>query len=261
MYHENTNKKLQIVFNELLVLSPTLKSLFLSIIQSSKMILIAVVEDEESLSEMIRLNLELEGYSVSLFNNGLEANKSFNNSLNYDLIILDVMLPGMDGVQICKNIRKNSTVPVLFLSAKGTTNDRIEGLKSGGNDYLPKPFDLEELLLRIAVLTKNTQKDDTETRIGNFRVNFKTYTITNLQNNQDQLLTKKEIDLIALFCQKEGEVISRSEILDKVWGKDQFPTTRTIDNYILQLRKTFEDNPKEPSYFHSIRGVGYKFTK
>jgi two-component system alkaline phosphatase synthesis response regulator PhoP len=225
------------------------------------MIHIAVVEDEESLSEMIRLNLELEGYEVTLFTNGQEANNSFEQSLVYDLLILDVMLPGMDGIQICKNVRKHSIVPILFLSAKGTTNDRIEGLKSGGNDYLPKPFDLEELLLRIAILTKNTNNEEVETRIGDFKVNFKTYTITNLANNQDQLLTKKEIDLIVLFCQKEGEVISRSEILDKVWGRDQFPTTRTIDNYILQLRKTFEDNPKEPKYFHSIRGVGYKFTK
>lgn len=226
----------------------------------SRMKHIAIVEDEESLSEIIRLNLELEGYEVTLFKHGKVANDAFEKSIQYDLLILDVMLPGMDGIQLCRNVRRKSLVPILFLSAKGTTNDRIEGLKSGGNDYLPKPFDLEELLLRVAILTKNTAKEEVEKHIGSFKVNFKTYAITNLETNQEDLLSKKEIDLIALFCEKEGEVISRSEILDKVWGKDQFPTTRTIDNYILQLRKIFEVNPKDPQFFHSIRGVGYKFT-
>lgn len=222
---------------------------------------IAVVEDEESLSEMIKLNLEMEGHSVDLFTNGLKASESFQVDHDYDLVILDVMLPGMDGVRICKGIREYSSVPVLFLSAKGTTSDRIEGLKAGGNDYLPKPFDLEELLLRVAVLTGSSSKEDEEVKIGNFIVNFKTFQVSNSASDESFTLSKKEINLIRLFNQKEGEVVSRAEILDKVWGKDQFPTTRTIDNYILQLRKIFEVNPKEPKYFHSIRGVGYKFTK
>lgn len=222
---------------------------------------IAVVEDEESLAEMIKLNLELDGFEVVHFSDGIEANNSFKTDLSYDLLILDVMLPGMDGVKICKNVRESSQIPILFLSAKGTTSDRIEGLKAGGNDYLPKPFDLEELLLRVAVLTNFKNNDEEEIEIGDYLVNFKTFAVRDLKLNTEQTLSIKEINLIKLFYEKEGEVVSRAEILDKVWGKDQFPTTRTIDNYILQLRKIFEKNPKEPNYFHSIRGVGYKFTK
>jgi two-component system alkaline phosphatase synthesis response regulator PhoP len=222
---------------------------------------IAVVEDEESLLEMITLNLKLEGHEIVSFSDGLVANKSFKDDHEFDLVILDVMLPGMDGVRICRNLREFSSVPVLFLSAKGTTSDRIEGLKAGGNDYLPKPFDLEELLLRVAVLTQSGRKQEEDVSFGDYTVNFKTFEVLNTKTNETFTLAKKEVNLIRLFNQKEGEVVSRAEILDKVWGKDQFPTTRTIDNYILQLRKLFEENPKEPRYFHSIRGVGYKFTK
>lgn len=223
---------------------------------------ICVVEDEGSLADVIRMNLEMEGYEVVHFDNGLKASMHFAEHTEYDLIILDVMLPGMNGVEICRQIRKKSAVPILFLSAKGTTSDRIEGLKAGGNDYLPKPFDLEELLLRIGILTNFTKKDSVEsTQIGNWEVNFKTFVVLNLDKNVEVHLSKKEVALIQLFDEKEGEVIARSEILDKVWGKDQFPTTRTIDNYILNFRKIFEPDPKQPRHFHSIRGVGYKFTK
>ena len=148
----------------------------------------------------------------------------------------------------------------MFLSAKGTTSDRIEGLKAGGSDYLPKPFDLEELLLRVAVLLNMTPKAGEEIiTIGNCQVNFRTFVVVDTISKQETTLSKREVALLQLFYSKQGEVISRTEILDKVWGKDQFPTTRTIDNFILHFRKTFEDNPKEPVYFISVRGVGYKF--
>ncbi len=223
---------------------------------------ICVVEDESSLAEMIRLNLEMEGYEVTHFDDGTKAGAHFAEHLSYDLIILDVMLPGVNGVDLCRQIRKQSAVPVLFLSARGTTSDRIEGLKAGGNDYLPKPFDLEELLLRVAVLTHANRKEPVEVlQIGPWEVNFKTYVVHNTETGTEESLSKKEVALIQLFDEKEGEVISRSEILDKVWGKDQFPTTRTIDNYILNFRKIFEPDPKNPKHFHSVRGVGYKFTK
>lgn len=221
---------------------------------------ICLVEDEESLVEMIALNLELEGYMLTHFANGSDAFADLENGSSYDLYILDVMLPGMDGVTLCKNIRKNSNVPVLFLSAKGTTVDRIEGLKAGGNDYLPKPFDLEELILRVQVLTQGVQEELSELMIGENTVNLKTYEVTNTEGETIGL-SKKEVAMLKLFYEREGEVVSRTEILDKIWGKDQFPTTRTIDNFILNLRKKFEENPREPRYFHSVRGVGYKFTK
>lgn len=225
------------------------------------MIKICVVEDESSIAEMVRLNLELEGYEVTHFDDGAIAKRVFQNEFDFDLIILDVMLPGVNGVDLCIEIRKTSKVPILFLSAKGTTTDRIEGLKAGGNDYLPKPFDLEELLLRVAVLTSNLKNEDAdEIEIGEFTVNFKTFEVKNATSQEKIDLSKREIALIQLFYEKNNEVIPRSEILDRVWGKDQFPTSRTIDNYILNFRKIFEKDPKTPQYFHSIRGVGYKFT-
>lgn len=223
---------------------------------------ICLVEDEASLAEMIRLNLELEGYEVVHWSSGSEAKAHFDEHLDYDLIILDVMLPGVNGVELCRTIRKKSAVPVLFLSAKGTTADRIDGLKAGGNDYLPKPFDLEELLLRVAnLLNINKAELHDQLQIGELEVNFKTFVVSNRQSGDSVNLSKKEVALIQLFLEKEGEVVSRAEILDRVWGKDQFPTTRTIDNFILNFRKIFEPDPKNPRYFHSVRGVGYKFTK
>lgn len=222
---------------------------------------ICLVEDEKNIADLIQLNLELEGYTVTVFNNGMTAKEALGDPDLFDLIILDVMLPEMNGVDLCRFIRTKSNVPVLFLSAKGTTSDRIQGLKAGGNDYLPKPFDLEELLLRVAVLTNNGKQEEEETvQIGSHLVNFKTFVVTNLQTKEDLTLSKKEVGIIKLFNSKRGEVVSRNEILDEVWGTDQFPTTRTIDNFILNFRKIFEEDPRSPKYFHSVRGVGYKFT-
>jgi two-component system alkaline phosphatase synthesis response regulator PhoP len=183
---------------------------------------------------------------------------------SFDLVILDVMLPEVSGLTICKEIRKYSRVPILFLSAKGTTQDRIAGLKLGANDYLPKPFDLEELLLRVQILVEGIEEATTiidKINIGEFSVDFTSYLVSNAQTGEKHDLSKREIDLLKLFNSKQGLVISRDEILDTLWGNDQFPTSRTIDNYILNFRKIFETDPKTPKYFHSIRGVGYKFVK
>lgn len=222
---------------------------------------ICLVEDEKSISELVQLNLELEGYDVTVFDHGGRAKGALTDPNIYDLIILDVMLPEVSGVDICRHIRTLSNVPVLFLSAKGTTGDRIEGLKAGGNDYLPKPFDLEELLLRVGILAQAPATSEEETlQIGNHIVNFKTFEVKNVHTQEEVSLSKKEIGIIKLLWHKKGEVVSRNEILDEVWGADQYPTTRTIDNFILNLRKIFEEDPKSPHYFHSVRGVGYKFT-
>ncbi len=222
---------------------------------------ICIVEDEKSLADLIALNLEIEGYSVSLFSNGRRALESVMDMQNFELIILDVMLPEVSGFELCKAIRKHHSVPILFLSAKGTTEDRVAGLKLGANDYLSKPFDLEELLLRVRNLINLNRKEiATEVIIGNKRVSFSTFEVVNLETKSTLSISKKEKELLKLFIENEGKVISRDELLDKVWGRDQFPTSRTVDNYILALRKIFEPNPKEPIYFHSIRSVGYKFT-
>lgn len=228
------------------------------------MIKVCIVEDERSLAEMIQLNLELEGFKVTTFNKGSDAFKHAKEMATFNLVILDVMLPEVSGLDICAEIRKFSTVPILFLSAKGTTEDRIAGLKHGGNDYLPKPFDLEELLLRVNVLTQksfsNIGKEQKVLTIGNKTIYFDKFEVTDITSNETITLSKKEINLLKLFNSKEGQVISRDEILDVIWGKDLYPTSRTIDNYILLFRKIFEKNPKDPVFFHSIRAVGYKFT-
>jgi two-component system alkaline phosphatase synthesis response regulator PhoP len=224
---------------------------------------ICVIEDELSLSELIKMNLELEGYFVEVITHGTEAFLRAFEMTKFDLVVLDVMLPEVSGLTICKEIRKYSRVPVLFLSAKGTTQDRIVGLKLGANDYLPKPFDLEELLLKVQILVSGVEEEMevplSIMTIGNFQVDFSTFEVMNLQTKSIHTLNKREIELLDFFNKKVGLVVSREEILDALWGNDQFPTSRTIDNYILGFRKLFENDPKNPQFFHSIRGVGYKF--
>lgn len=224
---------------------------------------ICIVEDEQSLRDMISLNLELEGYRVQAFSDGQTAQHIFEQTFHFDLIILDVMLPHISGFDLCRTIRQHSHVPVLFLSAKGTTADRIAGLKLGANDYLVKPFDLEELLLKVQILLNGSvQQDQLDTlQINNKTVNFSTFEVRDAQQNILHTFTKREVQLLELFHEKEGKVVSRQEILDRLWGAEQIPTARTIDNYILAFRKLFEPDPKNPQHFHSIRGVGYKFTR
>ena len=218
---------------------------------------ILLVEDEESLVNVLTLNLEMENYLVDAVGNGQEALEKFDSS--YDLIILDVMLPEVNGFDVCAKIREKSLVPILFISAKGTSLDRITGLKMGADDYLVKPFNLEELLLRIAILINRQipNPEITSFSFGNNYIDFKTYEVN--ANGALITLSKRELALIKLLVSKKNEVISRDEILDKIWGTDKFPTSRTIDNYILNFRKYFEPNPSKPIYFKSLRGVGYKF--
>jgi two-component system alkaline phosphatase synthesis response regulator PhoP len=224
---------------------------------------IALVEDETSLNELIKLNLELEGNSVLSFFNGQEALNNIQKLQKADLVILDIMLPKVSGLELCEKIRQSSDVPILFLSAKGTTADRIAGLKKGGTDYLVKPFDLEELLLKVSILLRSLKVVN---QINTLEINSKTVDFDTFEvrdNNQIlvSVLTKKEVELLRLFASKIGQVVSRDEILDTVWGQDQFPSSRTVDNFIVGFRKLFETDQRNPQFFHSVRGVGYKFVK
>ena len=221
---------------------------------------ICLIEDEENIVELVRLNLELEGFTVRSFQNGMRAKEKIDEVIQHDLIILDVMLPEYSGFDLCKDIRALSDTPILFLSAKGIATDRIHGLKLGANDYLAKPFDLEELILRIRnLVSSKTDQKIKSVQIGEVKVNFSSY---EAHNNGEiiHVFSKREIELLELFNENEGKVVSRDLILDKLWGKDHFPTSRTIDNYILTFRKIFENDPKNPIFFHSVRGVGYRFT-
>ena len=225
---------------------------------------ILLAEDEESLRELIELNLELEGYHVDSVLDGKAALEKTKQA-HYNLAILDVMLPLLDGFAVCESIRlENQELPIIFLTAKNTSADRVLGLKLGADDYLAKPFNLEELLLRVQALIKrgldrSIKSSELESyHFGENKIDFAQYTITTFRG-ETITLTKKEIQLLKLLIDRKGEVVSRKQILEKVWGYDIFPSTRTIDNYILAFRKYFEKNPREPEFFFSIRSVGYKF--
>ncbi len=223
---------------------------------------ILLVENEESIREALRLNLELEGYEVVSTGNGRKALELIQGQ-HFDLLLLDVMLPDVDGFTITEQVRlSNSEVPILILTAKDMAQDRIAGLKKGADDYLTKPFNLEELLLRVHKLVRRSQRVKGEIselfEFGNNKVNFGTFEATTWRG-EDITLTKKEAMLLKLLVERKNEVVSRNQILQAVWGYDVFPSTRTIDNFILAFRKYFEDDPKHPHFFHSIRGIGYKF--
>lgn len=227
---------------------------------------ILLVEDEEHLRSMLKLNFELEGYFVQATDSGRKALQEFRGA-RYDLLVLDVMLPEMDGYTLCETIRlENLTVPVLFLTAKGASGDKVKGLKLGADDYLAKPFNLEELLLRVKALLKRGDKTANVSvtnelyRFGKCTINFLTFEIEDVSGDKQQL-GKREIMLLKLLIDRKGEVVSREQILETVWGVNVYPSTRTIDNYILVFRKYFEENPRTPVHFHSIRGVGYRFTE
>lgn len=224
---------------------------------------ILVVEDEESLRDLLRLNLEMEDYKVVTTSDGFDALKIINGE-NFDLIILDIMLPGMDGLGICETVRlKDTETPILFLSAKGNADDRIRGLKKGADDYLPKPFNLEELILRVSILVERKKKNEgkesalKEYHFGGNYINFEKFEAKGVEG--EFKLTNKEALLLKLLIENKGEVVSREKILQTVWGYNVYPSTRTVDNFILSFRKYFEKNPKEPEYFKSLWGVGYKF--
>jgi two-component system, OmpR family, alkaline phosphatase synthesis response regulator PhoP len=223
---------------------------------------ILIVEDEETLREMLELNLLLEHYQVGVASNGLEGLQKWR-SWQPDLVVLDVMMPLMSGFELCRTMRaEQSRTPVIFLSAKTQAEDRVEGLRNGADDYLTKPFHLPELLLRIenALRRVNWFAQPVHTlEFGGHRIDFRSYTAT-LANGKEENLGEREVMILKLLAEKVGLVVSRDEILDTVWGQMAYPSTRTVDNFVVRLRKLFEPLPSEPRYLHTIWGVGYKFT-
>lgn len=231
-----------------------------------KKISILLVEDEENLHEALKLNLELEGYEVTSAFTGTQALQKIEQEF-FHLIILDIMIPEIDGIQVTETIRiQNNTVPILILSAKDSSADRVLGLKKGADDYLTKPFNLEELLLRVnKLISKNNIIQERfiigETyQFGNNSINFSAQEAVN-KNGETISLSKKETMLLKLLIENKNQVVPREKILQSVWGYNVYPTTRTIDNFILSFRKYFEEDSRHPRYFHSVRGVGYKYTE
>jgi two-component system alkaline phosphatase synthesis response regulator PhoP len=223
---------------------------------------ILVVDDEEHLAAGIRENLEAEGYETEVAHDGAEG-LARATADRFDLILLDVMMPKLDGLEVCAEIRDAGLqTPVMFLTVKGAPEDRIRGLEAGGDDYLAKPFHLRELLLRVAAILRRSawyaQTSATLSFAGN-EIDFQTYHAC-AWDGTEHALTHKEAMILKVLAEVEGAIVPRDDILDKVWGYEVFPSTRTIDNFIVRLRRRFERNPEAPEHFHTVRGVGYRFT-
>jgi DNA-binding response OmpR family regulator len=222
---------------------------------------ILYVEDDETLSFVTKDNLEIHGYEITHFADGLAAKKEILNNLsNYNLCILDVMLPEIDGFALAKVIReRNSQIPILFLTAKSLKDDRIHGLKIGADDYITKPFSIEELTLKIEIFLKRSQVNNNNTvslyEIGRYTFNYKNLSLK--FGEEEKILTQKEADLLKLFTENQNEVLKRSFILENVWGEDDYFLGRSLDVFISRLRKYLSKD--DSLKVKNIHGVGFVF--
>ena len=226
---------------------------------------VLLVEDEAALAEVLADNLRSEGLEVHIAPDGAVALEQWQH-LNPDLVVLDVMLPKLDGIEVCRRMRQaGSRTPVLFLSAKGEASERVEGLEAGGDDYVTKPFHLPEFLLRVQNMLRRQEwlKRDTPqghtVSFAGHTIDFRTWMVQ-LAGGRSEELGERELMILKLLVERSGEVVSRDEILDRVWGSEVFPSSRTIDNFVVRLRRLLEPNPASPVYLHTVWGVGYRFT-
>lgn len=230
---------------------------------------ILVIEDEAHIAEGLKLNLSLQGYEVQIAENGSAGLRQWK-AWSPDLIVLDIMLPGIDGLSVLRNIRlEDERIPILILSARGASEDRIKGLAHGVDDYISKPFNLEEFLLRVdRLLTRvswnksgfhsaDTSSAPRQYTFGENRIDFNTSTAV-CKGNEIRL-TEQEVKLLKLFITNRGKPLSRDKLLEIGWGYTGKTTTRTVDTFMVRLRRYFEINPKKPAYFKSLRSVGYIF--
>lgn len=232
----------------------------------SPQIRVLVVEDDPHLAAGVVENLRLEGYAVEHVADGRAALAAARRG-PLELIVLDVMLPELDGFEVCRTLRtEGNSTPVLFLTARGDPADRVRGLEAGGDDYLAKPFHLQEFLLRVRAIVRRWEwyRSSSATaatnvlRFGGNEVDFRAFRARAF-NGAVQELTEKEAMILKVLAERPGEIVSREDLLEKVWGYDVFPSTRTVDNFILRLRKRFEHDPANPRHFLTVWGVGYRF--
>jgi DNA-binding response OmpR family regulator len=226
-----------------------------------------VVEDEAHLAAGLKLNLELEGYAVDVAGNARDAGERLLQLEAYDVIVLDVMLPDVDGFELCRRLRDaGNYVPVIMLTARSSAEDRVAGLEAGADDYLVKPFELGELLARVRSALRRREWENGGTRsksaatpleFGTARVDFESHEVR--VGGELVKLTQLELDLLHYFAQHPGRVLSRDELLEKVWKLRNYSNTRTVDNFLSRLRRRFEEDPQRPCHFVSVRGAGYKF--
>jgi DNA-binding response OmpR family regulator len=222
---------------------------------------ILIIEDELDLVKGLKMNLVDEGYEVDF---ALDGKEGLEKGLKEkpDLILLDIMLPGMDGLEICKELRRNKVdIPILMLTAKGEEIDKVIGLEIGADDYISKPFSLRELLARIrAHLRRENRSVETVPgvfQLGSMKIDFDHYKVIREDEKID--LTSLEVDVLRYLIGMDGKVVSRDDLLDKIWGYERYPTTRTIDNHILKLRKKIEIDPNHPRHILTVYGGGYRF--
>jgi two-component system alkaline phosphatase synthesis response regulator PhoP len=227
---------------------------------------VLVVEDDALLAAGVVENLRAEKYDVHHVADGREALEWLRKN-RCELVVLDVMLPSMDGLAVCRTLRaEGNNTPVLFLTARGDPQDRIYGLEAGGDDYLAKPFHLHEFLLRVRAILRRWEWYQNASaspagavlRFGGNEVDFRAFKARSV-NGVAQELTEKEAMILKVLAEKPGEIVSREDLLERVWGYDVFPSTRTVDNFILRLRKRFERDPAQPKHFLTVWGVGYRF--
>lgn len=222
---------------------------------------ILYVEDDQSLGFVTRDNLELNGYEITHSSDGVSALEQINNH-TFDLFILDVMLPGIDGFQLAEAIRKKDPeVPIIFLTAKSLKDDRIKGLKLGGDDYMTKPFSIEELILKIEIFLKRSKFTNPgvhqKVKLGSYIFDYPNLMLS--REDHQKHLTQKEADLLHYFVKHKGQVVKRSSILEKLWGQDDYFMGRSLDVFISRLRKYLKEDGN--LRIENIHGVGFKFVE
>ncbi|MEO8041101.1 MAG: response regulator transcription factor [Acidobacteriota bacterium] len=226
---------------------------------------ILIVEDEQHLADGLRFNLEAEGYEAEIAHDG-ETALDMLGKAKFDAIVLDVMLPGVDGFHVARDIRdKKDYTPILMLTARGRPEDVLRGFEAGTDDYLPKPFDLNIFIARLKGLLRRqqwTKEPSTPDSGATYHINGKTIDFENLELISDEgvtRLTLMEMKLLRFLIENEGKTVSRKTILEDVWNLQEDTDTRAIDNFIVRLRKYLEDEPNNPKFVRTVRGVGYKF--
>ena len=222
---------------------------------------ILIIEDETAIAELEKDYLELSNFEVTICNDGLEGSKLALNE-DFDLILLDLMLPNMDGFEICKLIRDKKNTPIIMVSAKKDDIDKIHGLGLGADDYIVKPFGVKEVCARVRAVLRRTEnqvapQQEEKIKGGDITVDIVSHTVT--KGDKSIELTAKEFDLLVMLMRNSGRVLTRDTLLDRVWGVEYFGDTRTVDVHVRYLRQKIEDNPDTPQLLQTVRGVGYKF--
>jgi two-component system, OmpR family, alkaline phosphatase synthesis response regulator PhoP len=223
---------------------------------------ILLIEDEELVGTMVRMNLESAGYEVAWSRDGIQGVEQAREG-TFDTILLDIALPGQSGLEVLEVLRKeNIGTPIMMLTARSDVSTKVQALEMGADDYLPKPFDVSEMIARVNALVRRSQADreipsDQVIKFGQYQINLESREA--VSNEGSMVLGEKETSIMALLVRARGKTLSRSDILEEVWGMDVSPTERTVDNFIMRLRKLFEPDPDNPRHIVTVRGTGYRF--